>query len=135
MKEATLIRKEDDGTQTLGEFTFIGINGEVIKLFSIELPWKNNERNISCIPKGKYKVITTMSTRFKVNMWLLLDVPKRDGVRIHPANYARQLNGCIALGLDKADLDKDGKADITSSKTAIEIAQKNLGEEFILNII
>ena len=68
-------------------------------------------------------------------MWLLQDVPNRAGVRIHPANYARQLEGCIALGLGKADLDKDGNIDITSSKQAVEIAEKNLGKEFILEII
>lgn len=135
MNEATLTRKEDDGTQTLGEFVFTGIDGKVIKLYSMELPWKNNKRNVSCIPKGKYKVITTLSNRFKVNMWLLLNVKNRDGIRIHSANYARQLNGCIALGISKADLDGDGYIDITSSKKAIEIARKHLGEEFILNIV
>lgn len=76
-----------------------------------------------------------MSNRFKKNMWLLLNVPNRDGIRIHSANYARELNGCIALGMNIADLDEDGNVDITSSKKAIELATQNLGEEFILKII
>ena len=135
MKRAKLKRIKDNGFQTLGEFIFEGNNGRMIKLYSMELPWKGNQRNISSIPKGIYKVITTRSPRFKKNMWLLLNVPGRDGIRIHSANYARELNGCIALGMGKADLDGDGNIDITSSRKAMDLALEHLGREFTLEII
>ena len=37
MKKAILKRLQDNGQQTLGEFTFEG-EGELIKLYSMELP-------------------------------------------------------------------------------------------------
>jgi len=134
-KKALLIRTDEDNNQTLGVFVFESKEGKKIKLFTMELPWKNNQRSISSIPKGVYKVITTMSPRFKKDMWLLLDVPGRDGIRIHSANYARELNGCIALGMSKSDIDGDGNIDIVSSKKAIDLAFEHLGESFELEII
>lgn len=42
----------------------------------------------TAIPEGKYKVIITMSNRFKKMLPLILDVPNFAGVRIHSGNYA-----------------------------------------------
>ena len=134
-KKALLVRTDEDNDQTLGVFIFESKEGKKIKLFTMELPWKNNARSISSIPKGTYKVITTMSPRFKKDMWLLLDVPGRDGIRIHSANYARELNGCIALGMSKSDIDGDGNIDIVASKKAMDLAFEHLGESFELEII
>lgn len=134
-KKALLVRTDEDNDQTLGVFVFESKTGEKIKLFTMELPWKNNARSVSSIPKGTYKVITTMSPRFKKDMWLLVDVPGRDGIRIHSANYARELNGCIALGMSKSDIDGDGNIDIVASRKAIDLAFEHLGESFELEII
>ena len=43
--------------------------------YTIELPWKRNERGISCIPEGKYYIRKRYSAKYK---WHL------------------ELNGCIA---------------------------------------
>ena len=87
-----------------GTFGRIRCNGLV--LFTLELPWRNNARNISCIPTGFYIVRWTFSPRYQRFMYLIGDVPDRDGCRMHSANYAgdpakgyhSQLNGCVALG-------------------------------------
>jgi len=50
------------------------------------------------VPVGKYKVELTFSPHFH-QLMPLLDVPGRVGIRIHPANYPKQLEGCIAPGL------------------------------------
>jgi hypothetical protein len=47
------------------------------------------------------------------------NVPKRSGIKIHVANYTRQLRGCIAPGLSHADIDKDGIMDVVSSTKAL----------------
>ena len=63
---------------------------------TIELPWKNNQSRISCIPEGKYKLIKRYSPHFKWHLQVM-DVPGRELILIHPANDAlRELQGCIA---------------------------------------
>ena len=134
MRKAYLKRLSDDGKATIGRFYFSDDNGDNISIYSLELPWKENKKSISCIPKGIYKVITTYSNRFKKDMWLLLNVPDREGIRIHSANYSHELEGCIALGLNQTDLNNDGTPDIANSRKAMELARQYLGKEFLLEI-
>lgn len=64
--------------------------------FMLELPWAGNQRSISCIPEGVYKIQRRYSPRFKEH-FELLDVPNRTAILIHPANNAqRDLRGCLA---------------------------------------
>ena len=63
---------------------------------TIELPWINNARSISCIPEGKYEVIPRFSKKFKHHL-ILKNVANRSFILFHPANDAkRDLEGCIA---------------------------------------
>ncbi len=63
---------------------------------TIELPWRNNQRNVSCIPEGIYEIRPRFSERFK-NHLILKDVPRRSLILFHPANDAlTELEGCIA---------------------------------------
>jgi hypothetical protein len=81
--------------------------GSVLSCYSLE-------RLAVAIPNGRYQVQLTESARAKSgSLWtpdphfrlpILLNVPGRDGIRIHAANYARELLGCIAAG---ADIDGD----------------------------
>lgn len=52
----------------------------------------------TCIPEGKYKVILTLSQRFKTILPLLIDVPNFEGIRIHPGNTIADTSGCILVG-------------------------------------
>lgn len=78
-----------------------GTNGEIFhegKLicYSIELPWKENSRGISCIPEGKYLLVKRYSQKFNWHLHIT-DVKGRSLILIHPANDAvKELNGCIA---------------------------------------
>lgn len=67
------------------------------------------ERASKKIPAGSYPVQMTASNRAEHGLlWtpdrtgytlpLLLNVPGRDGIRIHSANEPQQLEGCIAVG-------------------------------------
>lgn len=75
-----------------------GTNGE-LKLMvcnTIELPWLQNKRNISCIPEGRYE-LKMRETKKRGQHLLVLNVKGRDGILIHPANDAKkELQGCIA---------------------------------------
>lgn len=64
--------------------------------YTIELPWRNNEKRVSCIPEGKYFIRKRYSQKFKWHIEIV-DVPGRSFILLHPANYAKsQLTGCIA---------------------------------------
>ena len=52
----------------------------------------------TAIPAGRYRVIITMSLRFKKLMPLLLNVPGFDGIRIHKGNTDQDTDGCLLLG-------------------------------------
>lgn len=63
-------------------------------------------QNQTAIPSGRYEVIIDMSTRFKINLPHILNVPGFEGIRIHPGNSDIDTDGCILLGVwNKIDKD------------------------------
>jgi len=49
------------------------------------------------IPKGTYSASVTYSPKFDRNLYLI-DVPQRQGIRIHSGNTSKDSTGCIILG-------------------------------------
>ncbi|MFN5415433.1 MAG: DUF5675 family protein [Flavobacteriia bacterium] len=89
--ELVLVRKYD----TSGTNGSIFIDNECI-CHSIELPWKTNQKRISCVPEGRYELVKRYSAKFKWHL-MLMNVPERAYILIHPANNAlKELKGCIA---------------------------------------
>ena len=79
-----------EGTQGILEW-----NGTLV-CYTIELPWLNNQKRISCVPEGEYVLQKRFSPKFKWHLHLR-NVPGRDLILIHPANDAKmELLGCIA---------------------------------------
>lgn len=68
-----------------------------MQLYSLELPWRNNQFRISCIPEGKYQAVWHHSPKFGWT-YLLLGTEPRTQILIHPGNYPRNSWGCILLG-------------------------------------
>ena len=133
MRKKAYLNRTYKKEQTEGVF-FFDDGQRTVNLACLELPWKNNEPFVSCIPEGKYLVKETWSPRFKRKLWLVCDVPERSGVRIHPENFSLNLEGCLALVLAFEDLHNDGIFDVTSSRAAHRIAYSVLGKEFDLII-
>jgi len=80
---------------TRGVNGMLRLNGDLI-CYSIELPWLDNRRNVSCVPEGRYQLLQRQSEDRGKHLWLQ-DVPGRSLILIHPANNAaRELRGCIA---------------------------------------
>jgi len=74
------------------------LNADGLSLYTIELPWRGNERNESCVPPGVYQYQRHESPRFGETLWLR-DVPERSEMLIHAANSHTDLDGCIGPGL------------------------------------
>ena len=64
---------------------------------TLELPWKANQRSISCIPAGEYELIRWPSPKFG-QVLMVRAVPNRDGILIHAGNTAKDTQGCILVG-------------------------------------
>lgn len=77
------------------------------RLYSIEQPWRNDEQGQSCVPPGTYALIPYRSPS-KGPTWYLenkdLSVGGAGAYRsyceLHASNWSRELEGCIAFGLD-----------------------------------
>lgn len=130
MRKVVLLRHETSDQGTFGKLLSDELGCDV---FTGELPDHNNEANVSCIPAGVYRGVWTFSPRFKRNMYLIVPVDQRSGIRIHSANlcglapkWKKQLNGCISLGLRLGYI--EGQKAVLLSATAIrmfEEAMKN----------
>lgn len=64
---------------------------------TLEDPWNNNEKNISCIPEGTYRVKPHRGKKYK-DTWILQNVPDRSAILIHTGNSQADTQGCILVG-------------------------------------
>lgn len=73
----------------------LSYRGEAI-CHTIELPWRNNRRRISCIPEGRYRLIQQKYHKHGKQLGIM-HVPEREAILIHAGNVAENdLQGCIA---------------------------------------
>lgn len=83
-------------------YTPYGIFGRLIlpgfECFTVEREWKNNEEGKSCIPEGWYIYQPSFYHEGKYQTYEIL-VPDRTDIKIHKANRAKELQGCIGLGM------------------------------------
>lgn len=64
---------------------------------TLELPWLNNQRRVSCIPAGNYKCKRHSSLKYG-EVWQIEDVPGRDEILIHAGNLPSDTLGCVLVG-------------------------------------
>ena len=112
-----------------------GTNGKIFYLgcciaYSIELPWKDNLAQVSCIPEGKYQLVKRYNLHFRNHFQVML-VKDRSLILLHPANDAkRELKGCIAPvsflnGEGKGSLSREAMAGlITLTDQAIRMSEQ-----------
>ena len=136
-----LNRETQSPVQTLGKLHIINDELDVVQeLHTLELPWLNNQKGISCIPKGDYILRPRYSEKYK-DHYIILNNSSQDHpyprtfILIHPANYVTQLRGCIAVGMDRHDINADGTLDITSSRNAMQILRNFIGQNEVELII
>jgi len=125
--------RSDQGT--LGILSF-----QSFRCYTLELPWKDNEHNVSCIPKGIYQCKIRVSPKFGKVYWVS-DVPDRSYILIHPGNWAgdttkgfrSNVDGCILLGQKRGTLAK--QLAILNSRITVRRFMEATGEQpFTLKI-
>jgi hypothetical protein len=99
--------------------------------FTLELPWKDNEHLVSCIPAGKYDCIKHDSAKFP-NTWELLNVPDREEILIHTGNTMKDTHGCILVGDSMGEIDKHSA--VKNSRLTMQKLRNELPDNFTLNI-
>ena len=104
--------------------------------FTIELPWRNNQPQVSCIPEGRYLLVKRMSEKFQLHM-LVTGVPNRELILIHKANNAlEQLKGCIApVTTLTGEGCGDGSHNVFSPLRQLVYAALDKGEQVWLTIV
>lgn len=100
MASFKIVRDHMDSRPTTGQ-----LFAEDLNLYTLERPWANNYKGVSCIPTGSYKVTFAWSNRFKKLMPRLLQVPGRDGILIHGGNTDLDTEGCILVGQSRGSGD------------------------------
>jgi hypothetical protein len=135
--------------QTTGCLSIYDEDTEVLQVKSLELPYLENHKDISCIPPGEYKCDRVTSKKFGI-CYLLNDVPNRSNIIIHVGNYASERMlleraimrnvkkvdtlGCILVGLRHYDLNNDGALDVADSTRAMNALRAILPSKFSLII-
>lgn len=98
MKTLTLTRFQQANDLTFGTLQ----NGEEFICYTLELPWKDNKKAISCIPEGEYLVdhlLVSASGKY-VDIYKINNVKGRTGILIHKGNYPKDTRGCILVGTE-----------------------------------
>lgn len=140
----TRFRQDDKGTFGVLMVPAIGV------FATVEAPWVPSGadsdwglKGQSCLPAGEYKLIWHRSPKYGDRFHIVDCDDDGKGVTlheqencarshclIHPANWARELQGCIALGTSYAPVNPSGTPMITSSRAAISALESGVKPEF-----
>ena len=131
-------------TQTEGELEiFDEETGELEFICkTLELPYRDNERNVSCIPEGFFDVLPRQSPKYG-NHLHITGVPNRSLILIHHGNYVGSPNpktglpdirGCVLVGKDHIDITGDGIKEVTASKNTMKELMKVAPDGFVLEV-
>lgn len=119
--------------QTLGNLILFGNYNMLWSCRTLELPWVNNSRKISCIPEGKYEVVKRISGTFGEHLHIL-DVSSRTWILIHAGNYYTDIEGCILVGKEHRDINGDRLKDVNFSKITLGTLLSKIPDSLPLTI-
>lgn len=136
--EVSILRYESTDQGTFG---LVRCPAQDIKLHSIELPWRDNQPNVSCIPAGKYRCFVRQTSKYGM-AYEVGEVPGRTAILIHLGNWAGDTEkgfrsnsyGCILLGLCRGIV-YEQRAILNSRAAIYEFMDKMNRQPFTLNIL
>lgn len=113
--------------RTIGCLSYISF-GKWYEFATLELPYKNNEKMVSCIPENDEKNQTYIGVRHfspKFGKTFSLDSPGRSGIIFHAGNTTKDTQGCILIG-DHFEMHKNDGLYLKNSVVAFERFKKSL---------
>lgn len=119
--------------QTISKMYVCEGNGILFSCYGLELPWKDNTREISCIPVGVYDAVkrsASASPSRNYDHIHVLNVPQRSFILIHTGNWYNHTQGCILTGTGLKDINKDGICDVIHSRIAFNDLMSYLPDSF-----
>lgn len=138
MNAATLTRFQTGDQGTCGSLV-IDVTGFLCK--TLELPWRDNQHDISCIPQGTYQCKWMFSPVHNCDLYHVIAVPDRGSVEIHVGNWAGDVSkgfksnskGCILVG--HLFMEVQNQTMLTDSKVTLDTMHRYLDmEPFTLTI-
>lgn len=113
MKRLRLVRVSEYNGATLGVLCV----DDMPEFVTLEEAWRDNERKISCIPIGRYK-IKPRNSPSRGRVYEVMDVPERSHILIHAGNTHKDTEGCILLGMQFGKIDSESA--ILASRSAMQ---------------
>lgn len=102
---------------------------------TLERPWLNNERSVSCIPAGQYACRRVQSPKFG-NTFEVTGVPDRSHILFHKGNQVEETQGCILVAEQFGKLGNGNVAVLQSGQGYAEFMLLLAGQaEFTINIV
>jgi len=139
-----LRRHDSNKKQTLGRLQIYNVDTYKVtliytpnlenRIYTLELPDKGNQQNVSRIPQGIYQCKKRWSWKHKKHIQIL-DVPNRTWILIHTGNFYTDIRGCILIGDKLSDINNDGYQDVLNSKNTLKKILNLLPDRFELEII
>ena len=129
-----IVRQAFRDKQTLGELLVYKDSQVIFKCDTLELPWKDNQHNISCVPTGAYN-LKRYSSEKHTNVSSLPGIPNRSYILIHSGNYYTDIEGCILVGDGYEDINNDGIVDVVNSRDTLTKLKEALQYEEVPIII
>lgn len=127
------------------EYLPFGVYGKLImpngKVFAtVERPWLKNQSNVSCIPEGSYTlarrasgVVSRSSGGEFSEGWEVTSVPQRTYIMLHPANWPKDLEGCIGIGESIKVVGSE--LGVTSSRNAFREFMEMTKNERVISLV
>lgn len=133
MKQAILLRQAESDEGTFGTLRVYEGGALLYSCFTGELPNRDNQQNISCIPFGRYSCQPWHSKKFP-DHYNVIRVPGREAILIHEGNfcgdktkgYKSNVAGCILVGRALGTI--QGQKAVLSSRLAMNDLRDVLGE-------
>jgi len=88
---------------------------------SLEEINKLKQFGITAIPTGRYEITITFSNRFQKPMIQIMNVKGFEGVRMHVANTAKDVEGCIGVAYEDSSDGFAGDSKKCAEKLEVDV--------------